>query len=99
MPVSLEQIKAEKGRALEERILEFLARDPAQAYTSVEIALGVHGLHRAAAAFFAALVDKDKDELVAIVDPCQRALRELMDANRIVAHQYEGMTYFALPDL
>ena len=40
-----------------------------------------------------------QDELVAIVDPCQRALRELMDANRIVAHQYEGMTYFALPDL
>ncbi len=98
MPVSLDRIKAEKGRALEERILEFLARDRAQAYTSVEIALGVHGLERAAAAFFAALVDRDKDDLAAIVDPCQHALRELKDANRVVAHQYQGMTYFALPE-
>ncbi len=100
MPVSLTRIKAEKGRALEEQILEFLEREPTQAFTSVEIALGVHGLERAAAAFFAALVDQDKgkDELAAIVEPCQVALRALTDSNRVVALQFQGMTYFALQE-
>jgi hypothetical protein len=96
MPVRLDKIKAERGRHLRDRIVEFLEKDRAQAYTSVEIALGLHGHDPATTTFFAALVDKD--QLASIVEPCQQALGELVDQKRVIAHQFDGMNYFSLPE-
>lgn len=95
MPVPIETLQ-QAERPLDDRIVEFLQRDPAQAFTLEEIAVGVSGLDSAWAAVLALMLGSSQP--ISMNRPSQfvDAMTRLVAAGRVRSWDYKDAKYFSV---
>jgi hypothetical protein len=90
MPISLDKLE-EANRPLVERIAEFLARDPQNGYSEIEIFGNLEGFGNYAALYL--LLDRQAGTRK--IEPYKKALEELLTKGVVTRHSYNGVDYYA----
>ena len=93
MPIPIQQLQA-SGKPLEDRILEFLAKNKSSAYAFYELVAGVEGFTDLSLAALTAL--GTPEEVKRLLDPYQKALTELAEGRKIQLGEVRGVRYVGL---
>ena len=96
MPIPVDQLNssAASAPALEERILEFLRRDPSQAFRLMEIVAAVEGYRDEDSASISLLAMSELQH-EALIDDYRNALGYLLLEDKVLARDYQGVGYYA----
>jgi hypothetical protein len=93
MPIPVAKLK-ERTAPLSERLLDFLRKNPTQAYSETEIYGGVQGLDESALAVFILILLTGKS--TGRLDEVRAALKELERDGLIQAAKHLNTTYYAI---
>jgi hypothetical protein len=91
MPIPVAQLK-EANRPLRERILEFLEKNPSQAYTAAEVLIGLEGWSEMAAALAILLLRKQGGALGEV----REVLTTLEAEGLVQSAQHLDVPYYAI---
>ena len=95
MPVPIETLQ-QAERPLDDRIVEFLQREPAQAFQLEEIAVGVSGLAPGWAPVLALILLSSQPISMNRPSPFIDAMTRLVAAGRVRSWDYKDAKYFSV---
>ncbi len=93
MPIPVAKLQ-ESTQSLSERILEFLRRDPTQAYSAFEVYGGIQGLTDSALAVFVMLLFTGKSD--GRLDEVRRTLQTLEEQGLVQSAKHLSTNYYAI---
>lgn len=93
MPISISEFDA-KARPVEERIVEFLDKNPRQAYSLSEVVATLEG-YESIGGFVLAITMQGDEKKRRLLGPYAVAFKTLLEGGRIRRGVHQGQEYFA----